>query len=87
MSGTMFKRLAMALLPEMHHGIGDATESPEASAYRLARKVLTAMREPTGTMIEAGEAAPRTVGTNTAGAEASYIAMIEAALRESEDHS
>jgi hypothetical protein len=81
----MLKRLAMVLLPEMHHGISDTMESPEASAYRLARTILTTMREPTDTMVEAGEAAPRTVGANMAGAEASYMAMIEAALREGKD--
>jgi len=69
----------------MHHGISSATESPEASAYKLARKILTAMREPTDIMIEAGESAPRTVGANMAGAQSSYTAMIEAALREDSD--
>ena len=82
MSETMIRRLAMVLLPEMHHGISSATDSPEASAYKLAQKVLEAMREPTGSMVEAGEAAPRKVGANMADAETSYSAMIDAAWRE-----
>lgn len=80
----MLKRVALAILPEMHHGITGATESPEVAAQRLARKILLTMRDPTDAMIEAGETASRDVGANMAGAETSYVAMIDAALREDE---
>lgn len=82
MVDSMLKRLALAILPEMHHGIADMNESPEASAHRLARKILRTIREPTNTMIEAGEAVPRNAGTNATGVEFSYAAMIDAALQE-----
>lgn len=82
MPETMLKRIALTVLPEMHHGITGATESPEAAARRLARKILIAMRDPTSFMVEAGEDATRDTHANMAGAEASYTAMIDAALGE-----
>lgn len=85
MPDTMLKRIAFTVLPEMHHGIGDASESPEVVARRLARKILAAMREPTETMIKAAEAITRNPDSNMGGAEASYTAMIDAALGEEAD--
>jgi len=82
MTESMLKRVAMTILPEMHHGLTNITESPEAAAWRVARKIVEIMREPTGPMIDAGEAAPRDPGSNVGGAEAAYVAMIEAALAE-----
>ncbi len=49
----MLKRIALTVLPEMHHGISGPTESPEDAARRLARKILVAMRDPTDAMIDA----------------------------------
>ncbi len=78
----MLKRIALTVLPEMHHGISRPTESPEDAARRLARKILLAMRDPTDVMIEAGESTSCDAGANMACAEASYMAMIDAALRD-----
>ncbi len=86
MSSTMLRRIAVVLLPALHHGISPPAETPGETADGIARKVLQAMREPTDFMIDAGERAASSIGMNDPQAVVTYTAMIDAALSEGSSH-
>ena len=69
----MRERLALILF---HHDDGEATPITMGEARELAGQLLTAMREPTGDMIEAGMPGPINDPPRI------WRAMIDAALTE-----